>query len=141
MTNEIKMNQPVYLFLGFRLIEAVYKRLSDSPLDTFGVKIIESKLNSDKVHILTIQFSMTFSESEESKFIFNAGYQINDFKWYKEMGKEQIDSLFFSVVFPYVREKIYSLSNDYRGCVDIPILDLRHVNLTNGITFNREIKE
>ena len=45
----------------------------------------------------------------------------------------------FTVLFPFIREKIHSLTNDARGTVDIPILDLRFANLNDGITFSKTI--
>jgi hypothetical protein len=139
MSDTKKTNVPVYFFLGFRLLEATYKHRNDDTLTSFGIKIVESLLDKkNRDHALTIQFNMTIGKNEESTFIFNSGYQINDFEWYNSLAKEQIDALFLSVLFPYVREKVYSLTNDYRGNIDIPIIDLRHADLTEGAIFEKE---
>lgn len=139
MNKKVKSNIPAYFFLGFRLLEANYKRTGEGPLKSFGIKIIDSNyVKKDKIHILTTQFSMFFDEDEESTFIFNSGYHINNTNWYGELEKDQIDSLFFSVVFPYIRQKVYSLTDDIRGNVDIPIIDLRQVDLSEGIIFSRD---
>ncbi len=131
-------NMPVYFFIGFRLLEGTIKRTSDDELKSFGVKILDSTFNeSNLIHVLTMQFNMKFENDEESTFVFNSGYQVNDMDWYKQLEKAQIDALFFSVMFPYVREKIHSLTNDYRGSVNIPIIDLRHADLTEGATFEK----
>ncbi len=87
---------------------------------------------------MTAQFNMFFGDQQESTFIFNAGFQINDRNWYQGIQKKQIDALFFSVVFPYIREKIHSLSNDYRGSVNIPTIDLRQADLSEGATFYKQ---
>ncbi len=139
MKEKIQVNKPVYFFLGFRLLETTFKRTSNESIKSFGIKIIDSKFDETTgIHVLTTQFSMIINKEDESTFIFNSGYQINDYKWYKNMDKAQIDALFFSVVFPYIREKIYSLTNDNRGSLDIPIIDLRNANLTEGATFTKE---
>lgn len=138
MSKNNTKNTPVYFFLGFRLLEATYKRTSDAPLESFGVKLLNSTLHEKtRTYILVVQFDMRFENGDESSFVFNGGYEVNDFKWYEQMKKEQIDALFFSVMFPYIREKIHSLSNDYRGSIHIPIIDLRHADLTEGATFKR----
>ena len=138
MSKKDDSNLPVYFFLGFRLLEGNIKRTGDDKLKSFAVKILESIFTEESsLHVITIQFSMTFENNDESTFIFNSGYGINDMEWYGQLKKEQIDALFFSVMFPYVREKIYSLTNDYRGSVDIPIIDLRHADLTKGATFHK----
>ncbi|MFA7157225.1 MAG: hypothetical protein WC123_06000 [Bacilli bacterium] len=139
MKDKKSNNKPVYFFLGFRLLEATFKRSSDEPIKSFGVKIIDSSFDDNTgIHVITTQFSMIINKEDESTFVFNSGYQVNDLEWYKSIDKEQIDALFFSVVFPYIREKIHSLTNDYRGSVDIPIIDLRHANLSEGATFTKE---
>ncbi len=139
MKDKKSNNKPVYFFLGFRLLEATFKRSSDELIKSFGVKIIDSSFdNNTGIHVITTQFSMIINKEDESTFVFNSGYQVNDLEWYKSIDKEQIDALFFSVVFPYIREKIHSLTNDYRGSVDIPIIDLRHANLSEGATFTKE---
>lgn len=134
----VNNNEPVYSFLGYRLLQAMYIRTNDNPLETFGVKIMDSKLKENNIHLITVQFNMKFQGCEDSIFIFNAGFKINDHKWYTDMGNLRIDALFFSVLFPFIREKIFSLSSDYRKYIDIPILDLRNVNLSEGIEFSRK---
>ena len=138
MKKHQESNMPVYLFLGFRLLEATFKRHSDEPIKSFGIKITSSTYDEKTgIHALTIQFSMMIDQEDESTFVFSSGYKINDFEWYDSFEKKQIDALFFSVVFPYIREKIYSLTNDYRGSVDIPIIDLRHADLREGAIFTK----
>lgn len=130
---------PVYFFLGFRLLEAIYKRKDDTELKSFGVKIVESEFNQiSTVHVMTAQFNMIFENQQESTFMFNAGFQINDLDWYHHIHKKQLDALFFSVVFPYIREKIHSLTNDYRRSIIIPTIDLRQADLSEGATFYKQ---
>ena len=139
MKNKKQSNAPVYFFLGFKLLEGNFVRFNDKPMKSFGIKILDSIFDTESsIHVMTTQFSMNFDEEEESSFIFNSAYQINDIEWYQKLKKEQVDALFFSVVFPYIREKIHALTNDNRGSVDIPIIDLRHADLSEGATFTKE---
>ena len=135
-----KENRPVYLFIGYRLTEVSLNRITNDSLDSFGIKLIESEYNEEnELYIITSQFNMEFENNDESYFIFDAAFQINDTNWLSSMTKKQINSLLFSSVFPYIRQKIHSLTDDYRGSVDIPTMDLRQVDLSDGVTF--ELKD
>jgi hypothetical protein len=139
MAERVQHSTPVYFFLGFRLLEATYRRTTNASIKTFGIKIIDSEYNEkNSIHTLTAQFNLTFEKEEESSFVFSAGYLINHVDWYHHMKKEQQDALFFSVVFPFIREKIHSLSNDIRGSIDIPIIDLRQADLSKGAIFTKK---
>jgi len=116
-----------------------YYRSVDDEISHCGSKIPDSDYdNVVNMHVSPIQFDMTFKDDENSQFIFNAGYKVNDLKWYNQLTQEQVDALFLSVLFPYVREKVNSLTNDYRGSINIPTIDLRQVDLKEGITFTKE---
>ena len=135
---ENTMNLPVYLFLGFRLLEVNYFRKEDNALESFGFHIIDSHFNQkNEVYSMTIRFHLKFSGDEESYFIFNTAFNIIDIEWYNNQPENQIKGLFLSVVFPYIREKVFSLSHDYRNSVEIPTLDLRGLDLKDAVIFEK----
>lgn len=41
-----------------------------------------------------------------------------------------------SVMFPYVREKIHSITDDSRGALNLPIINLRNVSLSKGVKYS-----
>ena len=136
MTNNENKNKPVYQYLGFKLIEASYYR-EDRDLDWFSVKVLEGKLTNNTYN-LVIQIQLKFDNLETvSHFLFQSGFIINNMNWFEQLSAEQLNSIFTSVTFPYFREKIYSFTNDNRGSIELPIIDLRDIDLTKGLVLQK----
>lgn len=132
-----KMNSiPVYSFIGYRNLESHYHHKNDGEVEEFGIKVEDSTFEND-IHVMTLLFHLKYVGEEMSTFVFNAGFAINDLDWYDQVPKSNLNSIFLAVVFPYIRQKIQSFTDDYRGCVNIPTIDLRNVDLSKGITFKR----
>ena len=69
--------------------------------------------------------------------MFSAGFKINDEKWFNELEENARNAMFFSVVFPFVREKINMICDDSRGGFMIPIIDLKTFNISKEVVFNK----
>ena len=130
-------NVPVYDFIGYKLLNAAYSRKNKTSVEYFIVKTADSIFN-EKLRIFEIFLEVTikFIEDDISRFVFNAGFKINDLDWKNQLKDEVLESLFVSVVFPYVREKIFSITDDSRGAFILPIIDLRNVSLSKGAKFS-----
>jgi len=130
-------NKPVYNFLGYQMVLVDYKRVKNTNIEKFSIKTYDRKFD-EKINCFSfnVQLELKYSEEEASKFIFSVGFRINDLEWKKQIKEEGIiESIFFATVFPYIREKIYSVTNDSRGAFNIPIIDLRNAKLNQGATF------
>jgi len=129
---------PVYDFLGYRILDIKMQRKSVEEIDYFRVRV-QNPLFSGNIFTFQVVASLKFPTDDESSLLFDSGFRINDLKWKKEIGNDdQLMSIFFSAVFPFIREKIFALTDDNRHPVIIPILDLRCANLTKGIEFTRK---
>ena len=84
---------------------------------------------------ILINIKLEFENCNVSSFTFSAGYKIFDEQWLENLNENSIKSLFFSVVFPFIREKINSFCDDSRGGLIIPIIDLRGIDLSNEVIF------
>ncbi len=127
-------NNPVYEFLGYKLISSIYSRKKYTLIEYFSIKTNSSLFDEEKsIYKVNIELIIKFYEDELSSFNFLAEFKINDLDWKKQLDNNVLDSLFVSVVFPYIREKIYALTNDSRGAVNLPIIDLRNIVLSKGV--------
>ena len=130
-------NVPVYDFIGYKLLNAAYSRKNKTPVEYFIVKTADSIFNEKlRISEIFLEVTIKFIEDDISRFVFNAGFKINDLDWKNQLKDEVLESLFVSVVFPYVREKIFSITDDSRGAFILPIIDLRNVSLSKGAKFS-----
>ena len=61
------------------------------------------------------------------------GYLLNN-----ELDNNMRDSMFFSIVFPFIRQKINEFCDDSRETIKLPIINLKHTRLDKEVIF--EIK-
>lgn len=138
-------NTPVYEFLGYRMLKANYNRQNNNPLEHFTIKSVKSIFNEEtSVYALLLEVTIKFENDDHSVFIFDSAFKINDLSWKQQIPEEQLQSLFVSVMFPFVRGKIYSITEDLRIGIILPIIDLRQIDLSKGAKFspkNNEINE
>ncbi len=138
MEDNIKKDQsPVYDFLGYRLLKVSLFRNGSEDAEFFKVQVTNPRF-LDLFFSFQINIIIKYPNNEESALLFDAGFKINDMKWKEGIGgDDQLSSILFSVVFPFIREKIFSLTNDNRRPLHIPIIDLRFADLSKGIEFTK----
>ena len=129
-------SKPAYDFLGYKLLKVIFNRYNDEKLLRFSFKVTDQYNNEkDNEYSFCINTKLTFKENEESSFIFLSAFHINDINWYKELDEGFRDSLFFSVVFPFIRQKINEFCDDSREAIKIPIVNLKNTNLKKEVIF------
>ena len=121
------MAQPVYNFLGYSLVESKY--INKKKDNTYiGIGIPKDFYDeNNKIYYLYARVSTDFSE-EESYFIFQGIYKINDINWFNELADNFRKTIFFSVLFPFVREKIFSITSDSNVGLFIPTINIQDFN-------------
>ena len=127
------MYQPVYDFLGFSLNEIKY--INKFKENTYiGISVVKDEIIEKlSQYSLLIKITSDFAE-EESSFLFQGFFKVNDFKWFKELEENNRKSIFFAIVFPFIREKIFSITSDTKQGLFIPTLNIK------DISFEKEIK-
>ncbi len=127
------MYQPVYDFLGFSLNEIKY--INKFKENTYiGISIVKDEIIEKlSQYSLLIKITSDFAE-EESSFLFQGFFKVNDFKWFKSLDENNRKSIFFAIVFPFIREKIFSITSDTKQGLFIPTLNIK------DISFEKEIK-
>lgn len=131
------MAQPVYSFLGYKLLEVNYKNnLQHS--NTYISISCSGKLVDKDLYILNVKVCADFIPDEESSFLFESAFRINDKEWFNELDDKPLQSILFSVVFPFIREKIFTITSDINQGLFIPTLDLKSIDVSKGIKLNRK---
>lgn len=129
-------NKPVYEFLGYKILKADIHREQDGAIEHFSLKANPGIYNeANQIYTMEVVFAFKYLNNSPSNLYFQAAFRINDFNWKASLDENQLTNTFFSVIFPYIRTTAEHLTDDVRGKLIIPIIDLRHVNLKMGITF------
>lgn len=130
-------NKPVYEFLGYKLLKVNFNRYNDEKLSKFSFKIINRNYNNeDNVYSFCVSVNLDFKDNEESNFIFLTAFLINDIKWYSSLENNIRDSMFFSIVFPFIRQKINEFCDDSRELVRLPIVNLKNICLDQEVVLS-----
>ena len=129
-------NLPKYDFRGFRLLKANISRVKDKTVNAFTLFSQKGVYNEEnKIYELITEVTITFGD-EVNVFVFSAGFKINDIEWLEVMAEQTIISEFFSVVFPFIREKVFDFTSDFRPGFMMPIIDVKRFDLTKKVIFN-----
>ena len=129
-------NLPKYDFRGFRLLKANINRVKDSTLTSFSLFAQKGVYNEEnKIYELISEVTITFGE-EVNVFVFSAGFKINDPEWVEVMAEQTLITEFFTILYPFIREKIFAFTSDFRPGFMLPIIETKRFDLTKKVTFN-----
>lgn len=119
----------VYDFLGYTLTEAKYVNNYKKDNSYISIEIIgENFSQENKQYSMAIRVASDFDEVE-SYFVFQAGFMVNDIEWFNDLEKNAQKSIFFSAVFPFIREKLFAITSNTNLGLLIPVIDMRGVDL------------
>ena len=132
--------KPIYEIIGYQLLSVIYHREKNPLPEFFKLTLLPSTYDeSNQVYILNPILEIKFKDSEVSKFTYSAAFKINDLEWMSKADRLQLDSIFVAGIFPYIRTSIHHFTDDYRGAINLPVIDLRLANLEKGIVFEPQI--
>lgn len=132
--------KPVYEILGYQLLSMTYQRQGLGIPESFKLSMRQSTFDEVKMlYIIYPVFEIKFKDSDLSRFEFSSAFRINDMNWKNNMNIVNLDSLFLAAVFPYIRSTVHHVTDDFRGSVNLPVIDLRLANLEKGIVFEPQI--
>ncbi len=128
---------PAYDFLGYKILKIKLNREKDGDIENFSVQVIKGEYNAnEQIYNCLIRVKLQFENCEKSEILFLSGYKIYDNEWFLKLEETNKNNMFFSIAFPYIREKINSICDDCRNPFRIPVIDLRQLNVNNEILFN-----
>ena len=117
-------------------MKANVSRVKDSQLTSFSLFSQKGVYNvENKIYELISEVTITFGE-EVNVFVFSAGFKINDPEWVEVMAEQTVISEFFTILYPFVREKIFAFTSDFRPGFMLPIIDFKRFDVTKKVTFN-----
>ena len=132
--------QPVFSFLGYSILDIKYSN-SHKGNSYISISITKESFNEiNNVYSLLIRIATDCSD-EESIFVFQADYLISDLNWFKNTLVNEKKSMCFSIVFPFIREKILSITSDSTTGIFIPILNIQNLSFENEIRLTRVINK
>jgi len=140
--------------LGYFAEHIALKKTQKSTMDHVSIKISSINLNgSTSVLSLKFEFRLDYDDSSDNTIDYMCGYLLKD-EHLKEMirtgiqpdGKfistSEIDDLVSEMVymvFPFLRQHLYSLTSDGPNPILIPNLDIKRLGLRQGIEFKRPV--
>ena len=125
-----------YDFRGYRLLKANISRVKDKQITAFTLYSQKGVYNEENhIYELITEVTVTFGD-ETSVFVFSSGYKINDLEWLEVMADQTVINELFSMVFPFIREKICQFTADFRPGFMIPVVDLTKFDITKKVVFN-----
>lgn len=128
--------KPIYEIIGYQLLNVVYNRMKNGVPEFFRLQLLPSTYDDvNQIFIINPIFEIKFKDSDISSFKFSAAFKINDIEWKAKMDNIQLNSLFLASIFPYIRSSIHHFTDDFRGAINLPVIDLRMANLEKGIVF------
>ena len=130
-------NKPVYDFLGYKLLNASFNRFNDNNLQQFSIIITDRYYNEqNQVYSFSIKLKLNFKGNDISSIQFLTAFLINDKTWFELLDNNMRDAMFFSIVFPFIRQKINEFCDDSREQVKLPIINLKDITLDKEVIFN-----
>jgi hypothetical protein len=129
-------NFPKYDFRGYRLLKANLSRVKDKQITSVSLFSQKGVYNEENhIYELITEVTVTFTD-EVNVFVFSSGYKINDLEWLEVMADQTVINELFSTVFPFIREKVFEFTSDFRPGFMIPVLDITKFDLSKKVVFN-----
>ena len=96
--------------------------------------------NKSKIRPSAVTYSIlvkigTDFDKTEDYFIFEAAFAIKDKNWFLKLSESEKKYIFLNVVFPFIREKVFSITLDINQGLLIPVIDLKEFDLSKEIKF------
>lgn len=126
------MSHAIYDFLGYKIVEINYSNKNQKDNTYVSMSIIGEKYSEDKIYSFVVKIGTDYDNKEDS-FVFEAAFKINDQEWFDKASDNEKKINFFSIVFPFIREKIFSITSDLNLGLFIPVLDVRNFDLSKEI--------
>ena len=128
--------QSKYDFRGYRLLKANISRVKDKAITNFTLFCQKGVYNEEnQIFEIISEVTVTFGD-EVNVLVFSSGFKINDLEWLEVMAEQTVVNELFRVTFPFVREKVFNFTSDFRPGFMIPVMDLEKFDLTKKIVFN-----
>ena len=137
MPKEIKLQ--AFNFLGYNIQQIKLKRIGNENIEEIKINITSAKFDKDKkIYSLLLNLSIEFNNSKGFFIELLGGFKVNDEAILKN--RDAINSIFSASIYPYLRTVFQNITSDERPSLMLPTLDLRNVDLRNGVSLKPNIQ-
>lgn len=138
------MMEPKYNLGGYNLCKAqlLHAPYSSRQADSFSIKAKEILGDDQTVNIVYV-ISIKGQENNKAAFEFFVEYPLDekiDLEAWKSQGCPGIRNM-FACIFPFFRQTISALTNDYDGDLVLPVVSVSDDMVVKGTTFVRKKQE
>ncbi|MDY4788927.1 MAG: hypothetical protein SO253_06480 [Bacilli bacterium] len=121
------MSTNLYHFLGYKILEIRYKnKNNDSSYITISVP--QDNYNKKKsIYSFLIKITTDFG-NDDNYFLFQADFEIYNIDEFNNFESNEKKAYFLRIVFPFIREKIFSITSDTDQGLLLPTIDIRNFN-------------
>lgn len=139
---EKKENAEQYFdFLGYNLKNASFAQGEDVRRHLRSFSILPFKPAFEANQIVTLDVTVELKGDDfKAEMTYRCKFHALNGEWLSQVqnGDPVLLSEMFAIVFPFIRESIFSLTNDTLGHIYLPILNLRDVAICQGVDFVRK---
>lgn len=137
MSKEIRL--PAFNFLGYNIQQIKLKRIGNENVEEIKINITSAKYDElKKIYSLVLTLSIDFNDSKGSLIEILGGFKVNDENILNN--RDAINSIFSASIYPYLRTVFQNITSDDRPSLMLPTLDLRNVDLRNGVSLKPNIQ-
>lgn len=129
---EKRMSQAMFDFLGFKLTGVKYINTGEKDNTYISIDILDEEYTNDNIYSILVKIGTDFDKTEDY-FIFEAAFAIKDKNWFLKLSESEKKYIFLNVVFPFIREKVFSITSDINQGLLIPVIDLKEFDLSKEI--------
>ena len=126
------MSQVMFDFLGFKLTGVKYINTGEKDNTYISIDILDEEYTIDNIYSILVKIGTDFDKTEDY-FIFEAAFAIKDKNWFLKLSESEKKYIFLNVVFPFIREKVFSITSDINQGLLIPVIDLKEFDLSKEI--------
>lgn len=127
----------LYKFLGFHLVEINFSCVLESSINEIRLNLESYNFNKQNQVDIIANVEIDFENSKKNKFKYVAGYEIENKECPDSFNKEkdinEYLSLFFTSLFPFIRENISSVTKDSVNHILLPTIDCRAIPLQESL--------
>lgn len=128
------MENQAYIFLGFTLNSISFDKNQTEELVEIRISVSSHDYDEErKVFSLGINVELDYELSKNNVFKYIAGYKVNDGEAEEHLKTDvnmtEYISIFLSMVIPFIRVNIVSITADAGMTVMLPTIDCRSISL------------
>lgn len=127
------MDQIPYMYLGFDIRKISFQKNQNEEFTELRISVDSQNFDKESnIYAFAVKIEIDYEESKNNELIYASGFQLFDEDVIKNIEKDEESSnylsVFLSIVIPFIRESIVSITKDAGKIVMMPTLDCRMIS-------------